>query len=160
MFCLDGPRRRLNKNAALRRKLVADQSEDGVPVEGDQIEWLFALIARGLAWYHWQVCLDAGKHLVRAVILTSLGAKMFDGVLFKMTGHDRNRINVGNGTFHYQGKRGVDDAALTLWRFRIDEWPLVTRRNTWMPLVQRFGIFAVTGPRAIVEDMNHKLFLP
>jgi hypothetical protein len=62
--------RKLNKNTALRRKLTADQSDDGVPIEGEQIERLSAFIARGLAWHHREVCLDDGKHSLRAVILT------------------------------------------------------------------------------------------
>jgi hypothetical protein len=123
--------KRLARNARLHRELAAGKQREAttvpqgavvrtmtVPIDGDQLEQLFAMIARGLIWYHWKVCLQ-GDHSVQVHTVTQFGEQVFDGLLFKLSARQRVRADLGDGTFVYEGVQAKDDAELTAWRFSV-----------------------------------------
>jgi hypothetical protein len=82
------------------------------------LEQLFALIAKGLGWFHWQIILKQGYSAVAAFFLDS-GAQ-FSGRLFsesKTLNHTSG--DLGHGTFSYEGIQFAHDPNETLWRLSI-----------------------------------------
>ena len=77
------------------------------------MEKLFAMIAKGLAWHHFQVRLG-DEFSARAALLDSAGRTAFD----RIVGEGRNHVkaDLGNGTFAYEGAQG-DYPEETVWRF-------------------------------------------
>jgi hypothetical protein len=123
--------KRLRKNARLHRELasgqqrVLTQTSGGepqhiltIPLDGARLDELFAMIASGLIWYHWQVFLEK-NYVVQTHSVTRSGERFFDEYLFKLNARDRVRGNLGDGAFTYEGAQAVDDSGITIWRFDI-----------------------------------------
>jgi hypothetical protein len=144
--------KRLRKNAALHRQL-AEEPDENVPVESGQLEKLFALIARGLAWHHWKIYLNEGEHSVRAVVLTAVGAL---DPLFSQPARDCVSESIGGGTFCYEGRQGVDDPNLTIWRFSVYGGLLLSESGAPKP-AGTSGIIAVVGPHELIEQLDRAL---
>jgi hypothetical protein len=87
-----------------------------LPVEQGKICALFGYVARGLAWFHWSVYLEA-HHVSKALLLSRFGCEYFSRV-FGMNAARRVQNSLGNGTIEYVGVQGVDMPQLTLWRIR------------------------------------------
>jgi hypothetical protein len=116
--------KRLRKNAKLHRELAAGQktetaSKEGdapgtltVPIDGDRVEQLFAMIARGLIWYHWKVYLSDDCD-IKSMTVTRFGEQYFDQLIFSRNPKDRVKVNLGQGTFEYEGVLGKDNSELT-----------------------------------------------
>src|SRR5437763_1960566 len=68
--------KRLRKNAKLHRQLSEGHSSETIPIEGVKLEKLFGLIARGLAWLHWEIYLNEENHSSCAVSVTPTGAEL------------------------------------------------------------------------------------
>lgn len=127
MLAEDVPRR-LKRNRKLHRELTAGfikvtvrEGDDlvetvAVPFDSDKYRQLFAHIARGLSAFHWGVGIPA-THKVEAVILNPFYEAAFRKLFLQRA---KQRINgrIGGGAFLYQGMQGIDDPALTMWRFK------------------------------------------
>ena len=92
--------KRLNKNAKLHRELAAGQQksktsseeEDAagtmtIPIDGDRVEQLFAMVARGLIWFHWNVYLSDDCE-IKSMTVTRFGELYFDQMIFRCNAKD------------------------------------------------------------------------
>lgn len=122
--------KRLAKNEKLHRNLASRSSrvwslENGIcqratamPLEAGSIERLFGLIAKGLAWHHWEICFTE-EHELETLILTQAGQQFFEQSIFRLNAAQRVQINLGGGAIQYEGIQGVDCSHVTVWRFTI-----------------------------------------
>jgi hypothetical protein len=97
--------KRLAKNAKLHRELAAGLAKSGgnsIPLDHLRVDKLFKMIAKALAWYHWRVRLGKG-HSAVASTFHDAGELFFDQMLTKMNTPDRVSVDLGDGTFAYQG---------------------------------------------------------
>jgi hypothetical protein len=145
--------KRLQKNAALHRELLAGFEESGgtaLPIDHVRVEKLFALIARGLAWYHWNVLLGPGYSAV-AALFSDEDAPFFDQMLLSWGTPHRMSIDLGNGTFKYYGAQATDCPQMTIWRF----WMLggvLLGGDPNVPGPSSLAI-AITGPDALIQRL-------
>jgi len=72
------------------------------------------MIARALAWHHWQVLLGAGYAAIASTFSDS-GMNFFEQMLTKAP--IRVAGNLAKNTFSYQGAQATDCAEMTVWRF-------------------------------------------
>lgn len=122
--------KRLAKNQKLRRNLASRSNrvwsiENGicqrataVPLKAGNIERLFGLIAKGLAWHHWKIYFTE-EHELETLILTQAGQQFFEQSIFRLNAAQRVQINLGGGAIQYEGIQGVDCPHVTVWRFTI-----------------------------------------
>lgn len=121
---------RLEKNKKLRVRLAegmrqvfkslnggAWTPEMTVPIQGDALEKLSALIIKGLAFHHWKIELGA-DYFVRASFFNAAGRQFFDP-LFDGAARDRVKDDFGDGAFIYEGVQSLECAELTLWKMSI-----------------------------------------
>lgn len=120
--------RRLAKNQRLHQQLIdgrhriAVREGDAVtqslafPFDSQKLVDLFAYVARGLTAFHWGVVIPP-THQVEALLLNPVYEPNFRE-LFLMRANARVNGLVGDGAFRYQGAQGVDDPAMTMWRFQ------------------------------------------
>lgn len=147
---------RLAKNRKLHRTLADEMatmftSRDGgpwtpemtVPIDGKELERLFALIARGLAWHHWKVFLDS-EHIVLAGFLSGMGTKLFEGLL-ALGAREREAGNFGDGVFSYEGVQSAECPELTVWRMSL--YGAEVGGDPRHPLVRCGNAYALTAPR-------------
>lgn len=87
-----------------------------IPFDSKRLTTLFEYIAKGLAYYHWQIYLPS-DHLVKAVLLTGAIREKFEGFL----AHARDRVqgNLGEGVFVYEGVQAEECGELTVWRMSL-----------------------------------------
>ena len=77
--------KRLEKNAKLRAELAAGFEQSGgtsLPIDHVRLDQLFEMIARGLAFYHWQIILGQGHSAIASIFADDgidFFARMFDG---------------------------------------------------------------------------------
>jgi hypothetical protein len=118
---------RLARNQKLARQISAEQSSIMVPpgyagddrsLDSEKVGELFALIAKGLLWHHWQVALHPNMFGVRAEVLSAAGVNFCDGAL-AMNCRTRVREDLGNGTFSYEGVQSAENPELSVWRFSV-----------------------------------------
>lgn len=120
--------KRLARNEKLHRHLATRKNdvwtlENGfyqkttaIPVAPESIERLFSLIARGLAWHHWNLYLTE-EHELKALILTSYGQDIFERCVFSLNAAQRVQISLGEGAVQYEGVQATDCPHITIWRF-------------------------------------------
>jgi hypothetical protein len=109
---------RLEKNAKLRRKLVRGFNRSGgtsIPFDHKPLIELFSMIAKALAFQHFNVWLGEGFSSTAAIFMNQATPE-FERML--MMG-DRVNGDLGQGTFKYQGSQPGKYPELTLWRFEI-----------------------------------------
>jgi hypothetical protein len=145
--------KRLGRNAKLRRQLAEDGNKDGIPIDAEQIETLFALVARGLAWFHWQIYLDESQSS-RAVVLSAFGVEKFKEIVFRRVGRSCTSKNLANSTFGYEGKQALDDPTTTIWRFSVYGGLFFLSSGEVVPPAASSEIFAMTGPVGLVEGLS------
>lgn len=119
---------RLAKNARLHRSLQdgmgqAWSQENGIivpamtlPLDSDRVGELFAYITKGLLWHHWKVILDPAKTGVWSGYLNSDGVAVHRSLL-ALNSPARVNVNLGNGTFAYEGAQGTDIPEMSVWLF-------------------------------------------
>lgn len=142
--------KRLRGNLKLHRQLSERFTGNSIPIDGEKLEQLFGLIARGLVWYHWKVYINQETHRVRSVTVTPSGAQALDDFIFKRNARDRVSKNIGNGAFIYEGLEATDDPALTFWRFSIYGGLVVATGASSEPLASQF--IAFTFPKKLDAD--------
>ena len=109
--------KRLLKNRKLHEELARGLAESGgiaIPFDHTRLDRLFAMIARGLAWYHWGVLLGPGYGAIASTFSDS-GWNFFDQFLTTLP--VRVDRNLGENTFSYQGSQAKDCPEMTVWRF-------------------------------------------
>jgi hypothetical protein len=148
--------KRLQRNAKLRTRLAEGYTREKIPLESGRIERFFVLIAKGLLWHHWQSILGADD-CAAATVLQPAGAAPLDQILSKLRPCDRVRVNLGEGTFIYEGLRTIDSPQSALWRFLI-YGGLSFAENSRDPSEKASLIFAVTGPRTLLPNFWKTVF--
>jgi hypothetical protein len=75
-------------SAGLSRTLVAGRDTPAmtIPIDPDKVGELFALIAKGLLWHHWQVLLPPVAFGVRAEMLSAAGEQFYNQALAMNSG--------------------------------------------------------------------------
>lgn len=146
--------KRLQRNAKLQKELAAGLARSTVDPSGETavalpfdyapMEQLFALIAKGLAWYHWHVLLVSGYSAI-AMVVTDAGAESFHRLLFERNARDRVTENLGEDAFRYEGAQAVDDPRLTIWRLSFYGGVLFGG-DLKLPGQSASQIIALTGP--------------
>jgi hypothetical protein len=121
--------KRLAKNVKLHRTLRDNSGriwgeERGIqlpvstlPVDPTKLQQLFGLIVRGLVFFHWGNYLKR-EDKVQVFALTRAGEKTFDE-LFRRDVAPSVNVDLGHGTFRYEGAQHVDCPQITVWRFQI-----------------------------------------
>lgn len=110
---------RLAKNAKLLRKLRNGYERSGgtsIPFEHKPLEELFAMIAKALAWQHFDVRLGEG-YSAAASLFSNEGEAGFEQML--SSGKKHVSGDLGEGTFSFEGTQAAQLPELTMWRFRI-----------------------------------------
>lgn len=151
--------KRLGKNAKLHRHLMAGQqvvlvpAEGGtveqtiaIPFDGEKLEQLFSMIARGLIWYHWGVYLESG-YRVQTHTVTAHGLEICEENLFRKNARQRVRETLGGGTFAYEGAQAVDNPAITVWKFSV-YGGLASYEDEISPQTMGSHLVSMTGPAA------------
>jgi hypothetical protein len=148
-------RRRLDKNAALRKKLEAGLApllveHEGLvlpsvslPLEGEQFIRLWAYIVRGLVWHEWKYVVPHG-YCVEVLTLLDSGLDLFRQFL-RMGPEHRRLGTFAEGAFEYTCTRNGADPAFSIWHIRLYggvNIAGVTDRGRLAPL----NICALTGP--------------
>jgi len=120
--------KRLENNHRLHRTLDAESTtawsnESGfyrptmvLPFNSEALVALFAFIAKGLLWFHWQTYLT-NDHFVEVIPLTKYGEKFFDEKFMCLTPRAQVTEDLGEGTFRYQGLQGMDVPQISVWKF-------------------------------------------
>lgn len=120
---------RLSRNAKLHRQISAghgyiEMPEDGavsprltIPFDGKALAVLFRMVLRGLVAFHWNVVIPQ-NYFVGAGVLNRAGDE-FMRQMFTMTTNQRVAVNLGDGLVLYEGVQGVDNPAITIWRFQL-----------------------------------------
>lgn len=146
--------KRLLKNAKLHRELAAGFDGETIPFDPSRLEKLFAMIARGLAWYHWQVLLG-DAHSATASIFNDAGKAFFDQALSKWNTPRRVTGNLGDGTFSYEGAQATDCPEATIWKFSM-YGAVVFGGDPNVPGPASLTI-AVTGPADFIQRLQSGL---
>jgi SEC-C motif len=110
---------RLKQNAKLERKLRKGYERSGgtaIPFDHKQLEELFAMIAKALAFQYFGVRLGSGYSSI-ASLFTNEGEEFFSRML--SSGEVHVSGDLGEGTFRYEGAQNKEDPQLTMWRFEI-----------------------------------------
>jgi len=94
------------------------ESEMTLPLDGEKVIQLFELIARGLAYWHWEICLPPETYLVKAAFFNSMGRELFERLLAK-NAKERVKISLGDGVFSYEGAQSAECPELTVWRMSL-----------------------------------------
>jgi hypothetical protein len=151
---------RLAHNTPLRRHLMETrvdawlsdggiyQHTMGVRIDASALEQLFALIVRGLVWYHWKVHFT-DEHAIKVTVLSQAGTRLFEQQFCGMTVAQRIAANLGNGTVCYEGMQGVDCQQLTVWRMDV-YGGLMLCGDPQAPDAIGGQIGVVTGPRGVL----------
>jgi len=148
--------KRLKKNAKLHADLAAAFEQSGgttLPIDHVRLERLFALIARGLVWYHWQILLGLG-HSAIASIFSDAGTHFFTQMLNGWKTPNRVTGNLGDGTFCYEGAQATDCPQMTVWRFSMYDG-IVFGGDPKVPGPSSLAV-AVTGPDALIQKLLSK----
>jgi hypothetical protein len=158
--------KRLQKNVRLRAQLISGLRQGIVqhpgsvgsqemplviPIDSVQLCDLFALIARGLAWHHWQILLGTDDTAI-AFAVSETGALKFERV-FEMKAHDRVRINLAESTLSYEGVQAEDPPQLTCWRFSI-YGGICLAGDSEVPGARSTQILGMTGPTVLLRDLQ------
>ncbi|MGA8213674.1 MAG: hypothetical protein WB799_08770 [Candidatus Sulfotelmatobacter sp.] len=140
----------LDSKRFLRKLQVANVSIPfTIPLDGPRLDELFAMIARGLIWCHWQVYLEK-NYAVQTHSVTRFGERFFDECLFKLNARNRVRRNLGDGAFTYEGAQAVDHSGITIWRFDI-YGGLVSCEDPTAPETMGSQIVVITAPEAAFQ---------
>src|SRR6266566_5109870 len=115
---------RLHRHLKQKQKVVFAPDKDGqtedtiaIPFEGEKLERLFSMIARGLIWYHWHVYLEDGYE-VQTRTVTALGLRHYDEVVSQ----ERTRPSQPEPwqrRVRLRRCQATDDPAITVWKFSV-----------------------------------------
>jgi hypothetical protein len=149
--------RRLENNFRLKRELAAGydaSSGTTIPFDYQKLEKLFAMVSQGLAWHHWGVLLRPGFSAT-ASLFNDAGATFFKRMLAGWNAPIRVSVNLGNGTFVYEGARATDVPEATIWRFQM-YGGITFGGDPAAPGPASLAV-AVTGPDALILRLQSKV---
>lgn len=120
--------KRLSRNAKLHRQLLEDIAHWGserdrgilgstLTIDPNIVMRLFEFVVKGLAVYHWNVHLTRNVE-VQVMAIPEARRRFFDDLL-RWKAADRVKVDLGHGTFVYEGAKGMDCEQLTVWRIEI-----------------------------------------
>lgn len=152
---------RLSNNKKLHREIsqnaspIWTQTNSGLhvqttalPFQSDRFVDLFRYVVRGLIFYHWGVRITI-DHLLDVYLLASGGRDLFDRFM-QMPAKTRVSANLGNHTFVYDGIQGIDNDAVSVWRFSV--YGGLTLTGDPKALGEEAGqIGVLTGPKRASE---------
>ncbi len=148
--------KRLRKNGKLHAELLAGFAKSGgttIPFDHVRLDQLFALIARGLVWYHWQTLLGPGYSAIAATF-SEAGERVFGPMLSRWNTPNRVTENLGKNTFSYQGAQATDCPQMTIWSFSMYGGVILTG-DPRVPGPASLAL-AVTGPEALIKKLQAK----
>lgn len=161
----DNVPKRLEKNQKLHRALAAGQSRAwsrepsgvlvnamAIPVDGERLEELVALMVRGLMFHHWGVALGPDM-VVQALSLNKRGEAFFDHYA-RMNAKQRAAGNIGAGALQYDGAQGVDNDAVSFWQLSLYGGVTLAGVDE-SDVSSRFGV--MTGPKAIADRAERRV---
>jgi len=154
--------KRLQKNAKLHAELrgrlaeIQDRANlqgfaTTLPIDYVRLAQLFALIAKGLAWFHWQIILKQGYSAVAAFFLDR-GAQFFGRLFSESKTLNHTSGDLGHGTFSYEGIQFAHDPNETLWRLSI--YGGACFGNPSSPGEKASQIIAVTAAYSQLQDFQ------
>jgi hypothetical protein len=154
--------KRLNRNFRLHTLLslgleeVKDKTSplgfaSTLPIDDVRLEQLFALIAKGLAWFHWQILLTPGYSAVAAFFLDS-GVQQFQRIIAESKPLSRVTGNWGNKTFCYEGMQFAKDPKETFWKLSVYGGACFGDPN--LPGEKASQVIAVTGADSEFNDLE------
>ena len=155
---------RLRENLALGLKPSAARHPDAgslagtqfaVPIDSVKLRRLFALITKGLVWYHWQPMLGPGFS-VRAEAISEAWAQRYE-MFFRMKARDHVKVDLGEGTFCYEGIQAEQPRELTIWRFAIYGGACLSG-DPKAPATTSSQFLAITGPELELRRLEPTLF--
>jgi hypothetical protein len=157
--------KRLEKNRKLHRALYTGQSRAWsrepsglllnamtLPLDGERLEELIGLMARGLMFHHWGVALGPDI-FVQTLSLTKHGEAFFDR-FSKMNAKQRVAKDIGAGALVYEGAQGVDNDAVSFWRLSL-YGGFTTASASGEDFSSKFGV--LTGPKTIAERARKRV---
>jgi hypothetical protein len=151
-------RRRILKNAKLYSELAAGFARSGgtaVPIDHNKVEKLFAMIAQGLLWYHWQVLLGPG-YSATAGVFSVRGEFFFNRTFDVWNTPNRIKRDLGEGTFRYEGAQATDSPQSSVWRFSMYGGVIFgggPQQADPAPLA-----VAVTGSDTLIRKLHSRVF--
>lgn len=158
--------RRLAKNLRLARELNAGRGrvwhlENNVihlaltvPIDPKRTCELFAMIGRGLAWYHWSTYLQP-EHTSEALFLSNFGQEYF-ARMFTKSAANRVQQDLGKGTVSYSGVQALDSPQITLWRLHF-YGGIALSGDPQAPDQASNEIAVITGPKRIVSMLTERM---
>ena len=93
------------------------QLQGSLPLDGQCLSKLYALIVRGLAFHHWAV-IFGDDYFVDAGYLNEIGRAEFENLIAKQASQ-RIVKNFGKGVFAYEVVQSFDDPGFTVWRMSL-----------------------------------------
>ena len=159
---------RLRKNAKLHSELSlglaaieTPEGRDGysntLPFDSARLEQLFAQIAKGLAWHHWRVLLQPGYSATSAFFMDR-GEPIIEAI-FSQAAMNRVTVNLGKGTFSYEGLQDQKQSESTVWRFAIYGGASFGG-DPDLPGQKASQVIAVTGPDVLIQRLQDGIFSP
>lgn len=145
--------KRLNKNPKLRAELAAAFEQSGgttMPIDHVPLERLFALIARGLLWHHWQTVLGPGYSAI-ASMFADARKTFFAQMLNKWNTPNCVTGNLGEGTFCYEGAQVTDCVQMSIWRLSM-YGDIVFGGDPNVPGPSSLAV-AVTSPGTLIQKL-------
>ena len=155
--------KRLAKNLKLHRSLSKSQRKMWVretnslivnstilPVNTEQLEKLFVMIAKGLVWYHWKTYLNS-EHFIEVHFLTKAGEEKFDKEFFSLNVDNSVRKNYGNGTVYYEGLQENSCPEMTVWRFSFYGGMALGEQSKYKEISRCIGV--ITGPLSLKKNV-------
>jgi hypothetical protein len=144
--------KRLQKNIKLYKQLAEGFSGNRLPLEGEKLEKLMGLIARGLIWHHWNVYLNDETHAIHVATISADGMARYQKTVFGLTTPNRLNESIGGDAFACEGMQAVDDPALTVWRFSIYGGLMVGDASASDRLGCDFVV--ITGPKSLIQKID------
>jgi len=151
-------RKRVLKNAKLHKQLAEGLTRSGgttIPFDPIPLEKLFAMIAKGLLWYHWQTLLEPG-YAATSAVFSALGESLFNQMFNGWNTPRRVKHDLGDGTFYYEGAQATDCPQCSIWRFSM-YGGVVFGDDSKQPGSATLAV-AVTGPDGLIQRLQSKLF--
>lgn len=157
--------KRLAKNQKLHRNLYSGSSRVwspepsglvvntmAVPLDGDRLEQLIALMVRGLMFHHWGVILGPNIFL-QVLSLTKHGEIFFAGYS-KLNAKQRVTNDIGKGALVYEAAQAVDNDAISVWQMSL-YGGFTMASGDGNDFMSKFGVF--TGPQAIADRADERV---
>ncbi|PPC83167.1 MAG: HNH endonuclease [Methylotenera sp.] len=155
--------RRLRRNQKLARELDIGrgriwtfeldelQQTMTLPIDGDRLAELFAMVGRGLALHHFGVSLQEGQ--ISGTIFPSAEGAVFYDWVFQLSADNRITKSLGNGTVSYTGLIANLPLEVTMWRLHFYGGILLSEASGPETAISS-EIVVVTGPQDFVNKLR------